>query len=136
MTSPLLKTLLPFKTTTFAYYKGTRPAPLNPKAVDAIFKTSFDQCLKGFREDEHLTDAQIITILRGQLDQWEEQLCKFQERNPSRTGKEGTAEEWLGGAWGSDWKMIWALWYINIGTLIKLKALNNDDMNGWHIVKR
>lgn len=135
MSFPSLKALIPFKTTTFAYYKGTRPAPLNPKAVDAIFKNGIGSAIDGFHKADN-TDAQLIAICRGQLDHWEQQLCDFQERNPLSTGTDTTAEKWLGAAWGTDWKMIWVLWYINIGVLLKLKALNNDNMNGWSIVKQ
>ena len=129
-----IKAHLPYKTTTFAFYKGTRVAPLPPKAVAAIIKDSATQCLKDFHTLGK-TDAEIITILRGQLDHWEQQLCDHQER-AGTAGEETTAEKWLSDAWGVQWKMTWVLWYINIATLLQLRALDDDDNNGFCIVQQ
>ena len=135
MPAATLDAHIPFETTTFAYYKGTRPVPLPPKAVNSVLKSGVDAMLNNFRQ-EHMSDKKIIPLLKKQLDDWEDQLCEHQRFNPEKTGHESTADEWLGAAWGADWPQKLLCWYLNIGALLRLKAIKNDNMNGWLVVKR
>jgi hypothetical protein len=128
---PSISDIIPYERTTYAFYKGTRPPALPPKAVaaiSAIHDVTNDLVADGF------PIAQVIARYLYQMDKWSEELVRDEERYGS--GGPTTAEEWLSRAWGADWKKKWALWYANVAYLLKNKGLKDDDMNGWYIVCR
>ena len=123
--------MLPYKKNYFAYYKGTTVCPFD----DELFKTS-TQCLNDhitefLREGKHY--KQLMEETKAELDALELKLVRFQLIHGCCWNKT-TPEEWLGGAWGKNWKLDWICWFQLIGILLRLKAIENDDMNGWNII--
>lgn len=43
-------------------------------------------------------------------------------------------DEVLERAWGANWEFEKVRWMINISTLLHLKRIKNDDMNGWMLM--
>ena len=132
MSRASVKHVIPYKTTVFAYYKGTRVPPLPPKAFAQIEPGAYD-LIKTYLTTG-MTLAQVGQIVAADLDEWEQKLVDYQAAHPV-DGRLTTAEKWLGGAWGPEYGKIWCEWYLSVAILLKLKIINNDAMNGWLVAE-
>ena len=108
--------------TVFAYYKGTpvQYCLKRQSSFNAMKSLGNEMIVAGLKSGE--TVKQLIDIYTSQLDQMEEKMFLFQEHGGSDrvcvlTGTEKT------------------LWFANISALIKLKAINDDNMNGFMVVE-
>jgi hypothetical protein len=129
-----------------AYYKGTFLAFPTDKP-DEFIKTVEQQAhlliTKELRRGNSL--AQIKEWHKGDIDKMENRLCELQ-----RSGKypsTGTTETHL--AWADEaGRGIWSEpgdiepsgyatgnWFLTVAILLKLKVIENDEMNGWLMMK-
>ena len=134
MSRAALKTVIPYKTTTLAYYKGSTVVPLNPKAFALVESGAANIIEKDLRAGTSI--AEIKRMYTEQIDELEQKLVEYQAAHPGGVWQETTAEEWLGGAWGPDWATALAVWYMDVAILLKLRVIKNDAMNGWLVLQR
>ena len=138
--------ILPYPVTTFAFYKGTRTFPMDPRLVETIFRVGIAQELKIWGEEGHDTDAKKIAAMKGYLDVLEEEIAAEQRRDSSTVGQPVDAVTTMKKYWGETpvdgcpslqiWMQKWWRWYTCIGGLLQLGGIKNDDGNGWQIVRQ
>ena len=121
------------------YYKGTSlvMALENRREVARFIKRCEGQIEAGLRggatlaEMEQLFKQQLNTAEQAMTDlqkEWgdEQYMLKTTEELSEEVAKKtklnGTGDQLI------------AMWFANIASLLKMKKLPNDDMNGWHII--
>ena len=119
-----------------AYYKGSSLPCLKEdetKFLQTAIKLGHDQIANMLRSKQTLKN--IIALLTEQMDRLEEGLRMMEKKN----GKKWQAmsySEWM--KYLSDASLgcltgdqFMCCWWINIASLLELKAIENDEMNGW-----
>jgi hypothetical protein len=119
-----------------AYYKGTSlPAPCSKEREAEFFATIKEggrkQIEAYLHDGESLSNT--IAILKGQLDQMEAGLCKHQGSNVGVRMYVEDMYRWCAAAVEGvlTGKEATIMWWMNIASLLELKVIENDDMNGW-----
>jgi hypothetical protein len=126
------------------YYKGTSLiAPIEP-GTEKKFLAQITQMgqrqIVNFIRAEGLSLNQIGDVLKAQLDVLEDGLCRESHRFPP-----GMSDTWTQNLWAEaaaaglrehdgtkmSGKAATAMWFINIASLLKLKRIKDDAMNGW-----
>jgi hypothetical protein len=114
-----------------AYYKGTTVEVINANDYNGIITSSNGLLNKWLREKKTIQD--IKSMLLEQLDMMERKLFETQKLPAFKPGKMCHQGKYLEAAWGEKWRTWWGVWYSNIYILLKLKAIQDDDMNGFVI---
>jgi hypothetical protein len=116
--------------TLFAYYKGTM-FPLvvakNAKKEMRMFEEKAKECIVDCLKKK-MPIADIKDYITCQLDILEEGLVKH------HGNEKAFALEFkrFGGSLGQ----LQTLWYLDVAILLKLKVIENDEMNGWLAVNK
>ena len=118
-----------------AFYKGTSLETfVIPEKIDAFYKAivkNVETQIRRFLE-QGMSLAEIGAIIKEQLDMMEETLC---------TTCPGVGEDqnaWLEKATEGmkvSGDQLLVAWFLCVATLLKLKVIENDDMNGWHFIR-
>jgi hypothetical protein len=129
------------------YYKGTSlMAPIEPgtekKFLAQITHLGQKQILDFLKEGFSLKETG--DLLKAQLDVLEEGLCRESHRFPPGMSDTWKQNQWAeaaaaglrhdGGAKMSG-KDATAMWFFNIASLLKLKRIKDDAMNGWTLTE-
>jgi len=64
----------------------------------------------------------VAEFLYAQTEHFHNQILKISTH---------VSDEVLERAWGAEWKQRQAGWMVNISSLLHLKRIKNDEMNGW-----
>ena len=123
-----------------AYYKGTSlhaPVPSNREEEfhKCIITTGEDLIASELREGKTLSE--IKANIKGQMDLMEDGLRRT---FPMVLGK-GDEFEWMAKATNgtrlgrNDSLRNIIRWFMNIAALLKLKVIDNDNNNGWSIMR-
>ena len=123
----------------YAYYKGT--------SIRCVFEEEdlfVKMCIDGAKD-------QIANMLRGgaslkqigiiakiELDKMEEQMCQGKDAKKPQEFSGKDYLDYLSNVSGKEISGVefMSIWYINIAVLLKLKVIDNDEMNGWLIMKQ
>jgi hypothetical protein len=111
---------------TLLYYKGSAMpyCVKDPKAFyEGVKQASNKMIVLGLREGISIKDQ--IDLMCGQLDRMENEMYVITNKKAWNTGQ-------LIDAWGEEeFDKRSRLWCLNIEALLQLRAIQNDDMNGW-----
>jgi hypothetical protein len=104
-----------------AFYKGT---PLEMRCpIETIMKSAQNMINKGHQFGDN--DEIQIQHYTEQMDTMEQSLV-----NAFGTNKEISLRD-VSRLWGDKFDMNCSLWYLNIGALLILKAIKDDNFNGF-----
>jgi hypothetical protein len=113
-------------TTLFAYYKGTCISQISSNNIDKLKKNLTKQIETGLRMGVSLQEQ--INDYKTQLDiiekLWYESELKY-------GNDENLRIDYIVNNYGCNMDTITSLWFMNIASLLKLKVIKNDDMNGF-----
>ena len=119
-----------------AFYKGTSlSAPCGKERQAEFFaavKESGHKRIEAFlRDGESLPST--IAILTGQLDLMEEGLRKYEGRDAGERMYLEDMYRWCAKAVEGvmTGKEATIMWWMSIASLLELKVIENDEMNGW-----
>lgn len=129
---PRFEHVHPYPTTTLAFYKGTHPPPLPPDVLAGVFREGIQSEIDAIEGSKKYK----ITVLKGLMDRWEQQICDQQAAHPEGVEKVHPCQDILTGYWGPSSKkavLTWFRWYCVLGALLQLGGIKNDDNNGWLI---
>jgi hypothetical protein len=123
---------------TYAYYKGTS-IKCAYEEEELYLKMSIaganEMITKMLRRGASLKEIGILT--KNEIDKMEEYLC--QAPNAKRMAEFSFKDymDYLSNASGGKFSGIDFMthWFVNVGVLLKLKVIDNDEMNGWLIMK-
>ena len=127
---------------TRAFYKGTSiqcPYVDTDDFMKLIHKGSNHVMVESLKADCSLETQKKMYI--KQLDAIEEALCKFQGIHGLGNKMKGNdVWKWLDevgrlSGLNVSGKTLIMLWFMNIAALLKLKVIENDEMNGWLVTK-
>ena len=127
---------------TRAFYKGTSiqcPYVDTDDFMKLIHKGSNHVMVESLKADCSLETQKKMYI--KQLDAIEKGLCKYQGIHGLGYEMKGDdVWKWLDevgqlSGLNVSGKTLIMLWFMNIAALLKLKAIENDEMNGWLVTK-
>lgn len=113
-------------TTLFAYYKGTCISQISRNNMDELKKNLTKQIENGLRMGISLQEQ--INDYKTQLDIIEK---LWYESELQYGNDENLRIDYIVNNYGYDMDTITSLWFMNIASLLKLKVIQNDDMNGF-----
>ena len=81
---------------------------------------------------------QIGILAKNELDKMEEQLCQAKDAKKTVEFSGKDYLDYLSNASGKEFSGVEFMshWYVNVAVLLKLKVIDNDEMNGWLIMKQ
>lgn len=113
-------------TTLTAYYKGTCISQISSNNIEKLKKNLTKQIETGLRMGISLQEQ--IKDYKNQLDiienLWYEGELKY-------GNDENLRIDYIVNNFGYDMDTIISIWFINIASLLKLKVIKNDDLNGF-----
>ena len=120
---------------TTAFYKGTSVPPMCPELMKGIFTTCIPEqvakCHTGSKADK-------IKACKASLDYLEKLVCDYHAAHPEAAGTLGEVKNTLIDYWGPDPElatMRWVHWYACVGALLQLGGIENDEKNGWLVIR-
>jgi hypothetical protein len=113
-------------TTLTAYYKGTCISQISSNNIDKLKKNLTKQIENGLRMGISLQEQ--INDYKTQLDIIEK---LWYESELQYGNDENLRIDYIVNNYGYDMDTITSLWFMNIASLLKLKVIQNDDMNGF-----
>ena len=122
-----------------AYYKGTSlecPIDNQDKYMTLIIEKGHSQIEKFLRAGETMDNT--IKCLTEQLDTMEEGLCYAEKKSGVKWATYSSKNEYMlylkNASYGAlEGDEFLACWWVNIASLLELKVIKNDEMNGWWI---
>lgn len=128
-----------------AYYKGTSiQAPIDADKQDEFLRAILEARDNQIRDalESGMTLKRLGDIYKAQLDDIEEHLCQSYDKyfieGSSRVVMSDKQDDWVDDATkhlGLSNGQGVILWFVNILVLIKLKRIQDDDMNGLLVSK-
>jgi len=122
MTTVPFDDVCPYAGTYYAYYKGKTVGPMPKETHDAVVNGTHDYIVSFLRDGKCLDDVKAICV--EQLETMRQQIIDVFASSPSARVHPYTL-------WGKNF----VSWNLNISALLKLKAMVNDDNNGWLCMK-
>ena len=111
------------KEQTLYFYKGTAfPVIYYGLQVKSVMENAHEMIVKFLKDNVSLKEQ--VEIYKNQLDHIEGLMVKY--ANP--TTDKGMKK--VASIMGKDIDWIGAVWCVNVCALLKLKAIENDNMNG------
>jgi hypothetical protein len=113
-----------------AYYKGTAFPQAFVKYEPKVVRLGEDFLVKGLHSGYSIPNQ--VKFFKHQLDQIEYSLCRHQpliSGLPVEEALNKVSEEL-----NKSVEFLQATWYGNIAALLKVNALENDNMNGWLVI--
>jgi len=120
-----------------AFYKGTS---LSIELETLKMKEFCKMIVKGaqmlIQLDEYSSLEEARLKIKAEMDEMEEGLCRNEDK--SRTWTKCDQNAWVkeaikGTSQDGDPDIATYMWFARILALLKLKVIENDDMNGWLI---
>jgi hypothetical protein len=98
-------------------------------------KSNYPTFAKKIKEEGRLQLAQLLPMCgtkEAVADYLQEQMVEMNNKLLAISSfvDDGVLER----AWGADWEHEKILWVVNISTLLHLKRIKNDEMNGWMLM--
>ena len=120
-----------------AFYDGTSlgcPFDDTEGFYKMTVKEANEMIVASLRDGQTLQD--IIAMCKGQQEKWEAAMCAEQERLGKETFLETDQETLVARVMGMDGNLGTIYWFLNTAVLLRLKAIQNDNMNGWLFARR
>ena len=123
----------------YAYYKGT--------SIRCVFEEEdlfMKICIDGAKDEianmlrGGASLKQIGIIAKIELDKMEEQMYQGKDAMKAQEFSSEDYLDYLSNVSGKEFSGLefMANWYVNIAMLLKLKVIDNDEMNGWLFMKQ
>jgi hypothetical protein len=116
-------------TTLFAYYKGTCISQISSNNIDKLKKNLTKQIETGLRIGVSLQEQ--INDYKTQLDHIEKIWYESELKYGNDKSSKNLRIDYIVNNYGYNIDTITSLWFMNIASLLKLKVIENDDMNGF-----
>lgn len=116
-------------TTLTAYYKGTCISQISSNNIDKLKKNLTKQIENGLRMGISLQEQ--INDYKTQLDIIEKLWYESELKYGNDESSKNLRIDYIVNNYGYNMDTIISLWFMNIASLLKLKVIQNDDMNGF-----